>query len=194
MPRGSTSHILQGRKTLSKYVHHGYWRPNQITLRDAQGNERHESQRDYGWKLYINNPLADDTPPEYVKVCRETSSSVTTAYPGNRYGHFLIGQIHGPLLTTPPTIGILVVFATVSLPSQAAGTSYCNSSATASNPSGIKAGIRRDTCIQCAQTSSSRVSVALHRTLWMALTLGALCDTFFDHGLLWLRTQLFRAA
>ncbi len=55
IPRGSTSHILQGRKTLSKYVHHGYWRPDKITLRDAQGNERHESQRDYGWKLYINN-------------------------------------------------------------------------------------------------------------------------------------------
>ena len=75
MPRRSTSHILQGRKTLSKYVHHGYWRPDKITLRDAQGNERHESQRDYGWKLYINNPLADDTPPEYVKGSMQLSLS-----------------------------------------------------------------------------------------------------------------------
>lgn len=65
--RIDSGHILRGIRTLSKYSHHGYWRPDQITLRDAQGNERHESQRDYGWKLYINNPLADDTPPAYVK-------------------------------------------------------------------------------------------------------------------------------
>lgn len=65
--RVNSGHILRGHKTLSKYAHHGYWRPNNISLRDAQGNERHEKQRDYGWKLYINNPLADDTPPEYVK-------------------------------------------------------------------------------------------------------------------------------
>lgn len=62
-----SGHILRGHKTLSKYVSHGYWRPNKISLRDVQGNERHEKQRDYGWKLYINNPLADDTAPEYVK-------------------------------------------------------------------------------------------------------------------------------
>ena len=65
--RAVGSHILRGSKMLSKHSAHGYWSPDQITLRDANGNERHESQIDFGWKLYLNNPLADDTPPEYVK-------------------------------------------------------------------------------------------------------------------------------
>ena len=41
---------------------------HQMPLRiwDAQGNERHGSQTDFGWKLYIDNPLADCEPPEYV--------------------------------------------------------------------------------------------------------------------------------
>ena len=62
-------------KTLSKYAAHRYWAPEQITLRDAQRNERHESQTDFGWKLYINNPLADDEPPAYVKNSMRLSSS-----------------------------------------------------------------------------------------------------------------------
>ena len=63
----SAGHILRGHHTLSKYAANGYWAPDQITLRDAQGNERHEAQTDFGWKLYIDNPLADDEAPIYVK-------------------------------------------------------------------------------------------------------------------------------
>ena len=73
--RKDASHILRGTKTLSKYVAHGYWGPDQITLRDAQGNERHESQTDFGWKLYVNNPLADNDPPAYVKNSMRLSLS-----------------------------------------------------------------------------------------------------------------------
>ena len=73
--REDASHILRGNKTLSKYVAHGYWAPDQITLRDAQGNTRHESQADFGWKLYLNNPLADDEPPEYIKNSMQLSLS-----------------------------------------------------------------------------------------------------------------------
>ena len=69
---------MRGRHTLSKHVAYGYWGPDQISLRDAQGNERHESQVDFGWKLYVNNPLADYIPPEYVKNSMQLSLSQGT--------------------------------------------------------------------------------------------------------------------
>ena len=65
--RINAGHILRGHYTLSKYAADGYWGPDQITLRDAQGNERHEAQTDFGWKLYVDNPLADDEAPVYIK-------------------------------------------------------------------------------------------------------------------------------
>ncbi len=65
--RVNAGYILRGHKALSKHAAKGYWRPDQITLRDALGNERHESQVDFGWKLYVDNPLADDEAPVYVK-------------------------------------------------------------------------------------------------------------------------------
>ena len=65
--RVNAGYILRGHHTLSKYAANGYWAPDQITLRDAQGNERHEAQTDFGWKLYVDNPLADDEAPVYVK-------------------------------------------------------------------------------------------------------------------------------
>lgn len=77
--RIESGHILRGTKTITKHSAHGYWAPDQITLNDAQGNERHESQVDFGWKLYVNNPLADDTPPAYVKNSMQLSLSQSTA-------------------------------------------------------------------------------------------------------------------
>ena len=35
-------------------------------LRDTAGNKRFERTNDFGWELYVNNPLDDITPPEYV--------------------------------------------------------------------------------------------------------------------------------
>ena len=64
---GDSGHILRGQAELSRYAALGYWAPDQITLSDAHGNERHGSQTDFGWKLYIDNPLADDEAPKYVK-------------------------------------------------------------------------------------------------------------------------------
>ena len=75
----NAGHVLRGQKTLSKHAAYGYWGPDQITLRDAQGNERHESQGDFGWKLYVNNPLADNKPPEYIKNSMRLSLSQSTA-------------------------------------------------------------------------------------------------------------------
>ncbi len=77
--RIDTGHILRGQKTLSKHAAHGYWGPDQISLRDAQGNERHESQTDFGWKLYLNNPLADCEPPVYMKNSMRLALSQGTA-------------------------------------------------------------------------------------------------------------------
>ena len=72
---GTEGHILRGQVTLSKYAANGYWAPDQITLQDPQGNERHESQTDFGWKLYIDNPLADDEAPVYIKNSMRLSLS-----------------------------------------------------------------------------------------------------------------------
>ena len=76
--RINAGHVLRGTKTLSKHAAYGYWGPDQISLRDAQGNERHESQVDFGWKLYLNNPLADNEPPAYVKNTMQLSLSQST--------------------------------------------------------------------------------------------------------------------
>ena len=73
--RVESGHILRGQVTVSRYAAHGYWAPDQITLTDAQGNDRHESQTDFGWKLHIDNPLADDEPPMYVKNSARLSLS-----------------------------------------------------------------------------------------------------------------------
>ncbi len=73
--RVNAGHVLRGHHTLSRYAANGYWSPDQITLRDAQGNERHEAQTDFGWKLYIDNPLADDEAPVYVKNSMRLSLS-----------------------------------------------------------------------------------------------------------------------
>ncbi|RKU38940.1 hypothetical protein C6496_04910 [Candidatus Poribacteria bacterium] len=62
-----SGHILRGEAMLSKYAANGYWQPDQIRIWDAQGNERLTSQNDWGWKLYLDNPLADCEPPVYVK-------------------------------------------------------------------------------------------------------------------------------
>ena len=76
--RINAGHVLRGHKTLSKHAAYGYWGPDQITLKDAQGNERHESQVDFGWKLYLNNPLSDYEPPDYVKDTMQLSLSEAT--------------------------------------------------------------------------------------------------------------------
>ena len=76
--RVNAGHILRGHYTLSKHAPKGYWGPDQITLRDAQGNERHEAQTDFGWKLYVDNPLADDEAPVYIKNSMRLSLSEAT--------------------------------------------------------------------------------------------------------------------
>ena len=80
-----SGHILRGQAKLSRYAANGYWRPDAIQIWDIHGNERHESQVDYGWKLYVDNPLADSEPPEYVPNSMTLSLSKTTTSDGKPY-------------------------------------------------------------------------------------------------------------
>ena len=83
--RVDAGHILRGQATLSRYAADGYWTPDAINIWDAQGNERHSGQIDYGWKLYIDNPLADCEPPVYVKNSMTLSLSRDATSDGKPY-------------------------------------------------------------------------------------------------------------
>ena len=80
-----SGHILRGEATLSKYAANGYWQPDQIRIWDAQRNERLASQNDWGWKLYLDNPLADCEPPVYVKNSMRLSLSDAATPQGRAY-------------------------------------------------------------------------------------------------------------
>lgn len=58
--------ILVGTRTISKHVASGWWNLFSITVRDPAGNERYENSNTFGSALYINNPLEDNDPPEYI--------------------------------------------------------------------------------------------------------------------------------
>ena len=81
----SAGHILRGHLRISKYAANGYWRPDTIRVYDAQGNERHNGQADFGWKLYVNNPLADTEAPQYIPNSMQLSLSDATTKEGRAY-------------------------------------------------------------------------------------------------------------
>ena len=66
VPSGTPSTVLSGGFTLSEFAKAGYWSPDQISLSDAHSNKRFGGAGDFGWRLHVNNPLEDVTPPEYV--------------------------------------------------------------------------------------------------------------------------------
>lgn len=70
-----SSSIFRGSATVSKYMPHGYYQLSYLNIRDTVGNNRYSSERDFGWKLYINNPLADYNPPKYVPNSAKLSIS-----------------------------------------------------------------------------------------------------------------------
>ena len=81
----TSGYILRGQVTVSKYAVNGYWVPDQIRIWDAQRNERLTSQNDWGWKLYLDNPLADCEPPVYVKNSMRLSLSDAQTAEGRPY-------------------------------------------------------------------------------------------------------------
>ena len=69
-------HILRSSPiSLSRYAADGYWIADQIKITDANGNKRFSGQKDFGWQLYVDNPLADCEPPVYVPNSMQLSLS-----------------------------------------------------------------------------------------------------------------------
>lgn len=69
-------HILRSYPIiLSKYAAQGYWSPDRISIRDGNNNQRHNGIADFGWSLYIDNPMADCDPPQYVPNTMKLSLS-----------------------------------------------------------------------------------------------------------------------
>ena len=78
-------HILRGQTKVSRYAQMGYWGPDTIKINDENGNLRLGSQSDFGWKLYIDNPLADTDPPQYVPNSMRLSLSNKTNRDGQHF-------------------------------------------------------------------------------------------------------------
>lgn len=65
--RVDSSNILKADFTMSKFAATGHWTlAYSLVLRDLNGNRRYTHDSDFGWNFYLNNPLADYDPPEYV--------------------------------------------------------------------------------------------------------------------------------
>jgi len=81
----ASGHTLRGYATVSQYAANGYWMPDQIRIWDAHGNQRLSGKNDFGWQLYIDNPLSDCEPPQYVPNSMELSLSDATTQEGRAY-------------------------------------------------------------------------------------------------------------
>ena len=81
----ASGHILRGQATVSRYAANGYWHTDQIMVLDAQRNARYSDRKDFGWKLYIENPLADDEAPIYEKNSLRLSLSEAKTDAGRAY-------------------------------------------------------------------------------------------------------------
>ena len=64
---------------LSKHAKSGHWKTDQIVLTDPVGNQRFGGGQDFGWRLFVDNPLEDLAKPRYVPG---TISLVAFARPG----------------------------------------------------------------------------------------------------------------
>ena len=80
-----SGHILRGQATVSRYAANGYWDTDSIMTLDAQRNARFSDRKDFGWKLYIENPLADDEAPIYEKNSLRLSLSEAKTDAGRAY-------------------------------------------------------------------------------------------------------------
>ena len=78
VPWGMPGTVLAGSFELSRYAKAGYWRPQQIEITDEHGNQRLEGVNDFGWMLYIDNPLEDVIRPQYVSNSASLSKSTDT--------------------------------------------------------------------------------------------------------------------
>lgn len=75
VPSGTPGTVLSGSFLLSRFAKAGYWRPQQIKIVDEHGNQRLEGVNDFGWSLFVNNPLEDVVRPRYVSNTASLSMS-----------------------------------------------------------------------------------------------------------------------
>lgn len=66
VPVNGDNSVLQATLIMSRYSAADYWECTSFTLFDNVGNERFANKNNFGWKLYINNPLEDLEYPEFV--------------------------------------------------------------------------------------------------------------------------------
>ena len=76
---------FRGQTTVSKHLKSGHYVPPKITVGDDHGHLRHHSEKDFGWQLYVDNPLEDLHPPEYVPNSVHLSLSDATTERGESY-------------------------------------------------------------------------------------------------------------
>ena len=82
---------LQGTFTLSKYAASGYWHAKNFVLTDEVGNSRYEKVgNDFGWRMFVNNPMEDVTAPVYIE--NSISLSQTTRNIENQNVDVIIGK------------------------------------------------------------------------------------------------------
>lgn len=62
---GTLDSVLVGTTTFSKHEKNGYWNLAYIRIEDQVRNTRFENTASIGFKLYIENPLEDVTPPQW---------------------------------------------------------------------------------------------------------------------------------
>lgn len=78
-------HTFRGQNLVSKHVKNGYWAPDNITIEDVRGLERYQNKQTFGWQLYIDNPLEDLEPPQYIKNSMNLSLSERQTSKGEQY-------------------------------------------------------------------------------------------------------------
>lgn len=68
-PEITLGSLLEGQVRINRLQASGWWQVRQITLVDQVGNERQlrQASGDFGWKLFINNPLEDIEAPNYIE-------------------------------------------------------------------------------------------------------------------------------
>ena len=78
VPWGTPGTVLAGSLEINRFAKAGYWRPFWVWIEDEHGNRRLAGANDFGWTLFVNNPLEDSTPPQYVSNSASLTKSTAT--------------------------------------------------------------------------------------------------------------------
>ncbi len=66
VPTDDTYSVLQGEVTFSKYAPSGMWYCECFQMYDVEENQTFDYEKNFGWKLYIDNELQDLEKPQYI--------------------------------------------------------------------------------------------------------------------------------